>query len=158
MSTLPYAIRPLKFEDLATLEAYFPQPKEHSHAKRLKAQHEGHQAYNAIIVDDVIAGILLIRWTGPANAHHHKLSNYPEIGSLFILPHFRSKGLARKLHEHAEALIRAKGIDKAGLAIKNDNLASIDLHLKLGYEPVGPAQPTTNDPDKPRTYYLKQLK
>lgn len=157
MNTPLYIIRPLDFKDLAILEAHFPEPKKHSHAKRLKAQNEGRQTYNAIVADGTLAGVQLIRWTGPTNADHRKLSPYPEIGSLYILPQFRKQGLASALLTHSEHLIQKNGFSHAGLIIKDDNLASITLHLKLGYNPIGPAHPAANDPDTPRTYYTKRL-
>lgn len=150
-------VRPLQLSDLEYLEAQFPQPSEGAHRRRLEMQRTNQCSYICIEHGGSPAGILLIRWNGSTNGNHRKLSPYPEIGSLFIQPEFRGQGLASLLHEHAEALIKAKSIKGAGLVIKNDNTASIRLHTKLGYKPIGPAHPTTNDPDKPRTYYAKQL-
>lgn len=157
MNTNNPVIRPLNFDDLSSLNTHFPQPHSGAHRVRLEHQAKGKESYNCVDIDGTIAAIQLIRWSGSNNPKHQVLSQYPEIGSVYVLPQFRQQGLAKALLKNSERLIKEKGHQGAGLVIKDENEISINLHIKAGYKAVGAASPTKQDPDKPRTYYTKQL-
>ncbi|MEM2081076.1 MAG: ribosomal protein S18-alanine N-acetyltransferase [Candidatus Bathyarchaeia archaeon] len=54
-----------------------------------------------------------------------------------VVPAYRRKGIAQKLLREIEALLRAKGIKKCRLEVREDNIAALNLYQKLGYEIVG---------------------
>jgi len=151
----PVVMRQLTLQDLPYLERTFPEPETGSHSRRLSSQERGFISYLCAEVDGVIAGIILVRWRGPVDSLHLKLSTFPEIGSVFVLPEYRSRGLGKQLLNYAESQIQQKSFKGAGLLIKDNNSISIALHLKEGYVPVGAAQYGKRDPDEPRTYYTK---
>ena len=147
--------RTLTDADLIELETFFPEPHAMAHQRRLKKQHRGVCLYSAAIIEGKITAIQLIRWNGPTLPQHRTLSTYPEIGSLFVLPEFRRRGIGSRLLEYSERRIAIKGHPGACLAIKDSNDTSVHMHHVRGYTPVGAAQPNKNDPTEPRTYYVK---
>lgn len=149
--------RPLTISDLPVLERDFPEPAAGSHAKRLKQQTEGTCSYLCAEQNGTIAAIQLIRWRGPQKKQDRALSRLPEVGSLYTLPEFRGQGIGAALVKHSEQLIKSRGYSGVGAIIKDDNTISIHMHLKDGYEKIGEATRTKQDPDKARSYYVKQL-
>lgn len=149
--------RTLAHTDLEELVQNFPQPQPDAHAKRLAHQDAGDYSYFCTEQDGIIAAIQLVRWTGPRKQEDRILSQLPEIGSLYVRPEYRGKGLSGALITHSEDTAYRRGYSGIGAIIKNSNAISTQMHLRRGYRPIGVATRTDQDPDEPRTYYIKQF-
>lgn len=152
-STLQF--RPLTMTDLDKLNSEFPQPTPNSHEKRLKKQMDGSVSYIGAELKGVLVGIELIRWKGPQNDNDKKLSQFPEVGSLYTLPEYRGQGIGATISRYTENLVASKGYKGVGAIIKDNNKASIQLHIKNGYARIGEASRTKQHPNLPRSYYVK---
>ena len=90
--------------------------------------------YNAIglaaRVDDEIAGFLI------ATISLEKGKIFGHILTLDVAPSHRRRGIARKLLEELETLMRQKGIVECRLEVREGNEAAINLYLKLGYTKI----------------------
>lgn len=60
--------------------------------------------------------------------------------SIYLQPEARGKGLARQLYQHLLHLLRQSGVHLVigGVALPNE--ASVGLHRKMGFQPVGAFQ------------------
>jgi ribosomal protein S18 acetylase RimI-like enzyme len=52
------------------------------------------------------------------------------------LPSYRRRGIAEKLLKELETFFKEKGAVESRLEVREDNVAAINLYLKLGYMPV----------------------
>jgi ribosomal-protein-alanine acetyltransferase len=52
------------------------------------------------------------------------------------LPLYRRRGIAERLLNELEAFFKEKGAVESRLEVREDNVAAINLYLKLGYMPV----------------------
>lgn len=57
--------------------------------------------------------------------------------TLDVLPSQRRKGVAQKLLMETETLLKEKGVKECRLEVREDNIAAINLYLKLSYKKVG---------------------
>ena len=91
--------------------------------------------YNAIglaaRVDGEIAGFLI------ATINMEKSRIFGHILTLDVAPSHRRKGVAQKLLEEMETLMRQKGVVECRLEVREGNAAAINLYLKLGYRKMG---------------------
>jgi ribosomal protein S18 acetylase RimI-like enzyme len=91
--------------------------------------------YNAIglaaRVNGEIAGFLI------AAIDMEKGKMLSHILTLDVAPSHRRMGVARKLLEELETLLRQKGVVECRLEVKEGNAAAINLYLKLGYRKMG---------------------
>ena len=91
--------------------------------------------YNAIglaaRVNGEIAGFLIAR------IDIEKGKMFSHILTLDVAPSHRRRGIARKLLEELETLLRQKGVVECRLEVREDNAAAINLYLKLGYRKMG---------------------
>jgi GNAT superfamily N-acetyltransferase len=149
--------RLLSLTDLGQLERDFPQPKPGDHAARLELQAKNTYSYICAEVDERIVAIELIRWSGPQKSEDQLLSQYPELGSLYVIPDYRSQGIGSRLSDYAEHLVKKRGYIGVGATIKDSNTISIAMHRARGYRPVGAASRTRQHPNEPRSYYIKQF-
>jgi GNAT superfamily N-acetyltransferase len=154
---MAHHFRTLTHTDLDELVQNFPQPQPDAHVKRLAHQDTGDYSYFCIEQDGTIAAIQLVRWTGPRKHEDRRLSQRPEIGSLYVRPEYRGKGLGSALIAHSEDTVYKQGHTGVGAIIKDSNAISIQMHVKRGYQPIGIASRTDQDPDEPRTYYVKRF-
>jgi ribosomal-protein-alanine acetyltransferase len=60
--------------------------------------------------------------------------------TLDIAPAYRRKGIAQKLLQAAEAIMKQKGAKECHLEVREDNIAAANLYQKLGYKKVGKLQ------------------
>lgn len=157
MSSPLLTFRLLTLSDIETLEQHFPQPTPGSHVRRLDRQAAGDYSYWCALISDTIVAIQLIRWHGPIEYEDRQISQLPELGSLYVLPDYRGKGIGSQLVRHSEQEIIAQGYTGVGAIIKDENTISIQLHIKDGYTRVGVATRTKQDPDSPRSYYIKRF-
>ena len=91
--------------------------------------------YNAIglaaRVNGEIAGFLI------AAIEMEKGKMFGHIFTLDVAPSHRRRGIARKLLEELESLLRQKEVVECRLEVREGNAAAINLYLKLGYRQMG---------------------
>ncbi len=58
------------------------------------------------------------------------------IMTLDVLPVYRLKGVAQKLMQELEALLKKRGVSECRLEVRENNLAAIQLYEKLGYKRI----------------------
>ena len=91
--------------------------------------------YNAIglaaRVNGEIAGFLI----GRIDVDKGRM--FGHILTLDVAPSYRRIGIARKLLDELEMLLRQKGVVECRLEVREGNEAAISLYLKLGYRRVG---------------------
>jgi [ribosomal protein S18]-alanine N-acetyltransferase len=64
-------------------------------------------------------------------------TEFGHIVTLNISPNFRKKGVATKLLQEIQSLLKKRGINECRLEVREDNHAAIKLYQKLGYQTVG---------------------
>ena len=64
-------------------------------------------------------------------------TEFGHIVTLNIPPNFRKKGVATKLLQEIQSLLKKRGINECRLEVREDNHAAIKLYQKLGYQTVG---------------------
>ena len=62
---------------------------------------------------------------------------FGHILTLDVAPRYRHMGVARKLLEELDNLLKQKGAVECRLEVREDNVAAINLYLKLGYQRLG---------------------
>ena len=62
---------------------------------------------------------------------------FGHILTLDVAPRYRRMGVARKLLEELDNLLKQKGAVECRLEVREDNVAAINLYLKLGYQRLG---------------------
>ena len=91
--------------------------------------------YNAIglvaRVNGEIAGFLIAR------IDVERGRTFGHVLTLDVTPSCRRKGIARKLLDELETLLRQKGAVECLLEVREGNEAAISLYLKLGYRKMG---------------------
>jgi RimJ/RimL family protein N-acetyltransferase len=86
--------------------------------------------------------------------HQEKIKHIGEIGSVFVLPEYRGKGISKKLLEQAILIGREKvKIEKVVLEVTVTQTTAIALYKKLGFRTVG----TLKDELKIGNRYLDHL-
>ncbi len=53
-----------------------------------------------------------------------------------VLPQYRRRGIAQKLLEKIEEILREKGVKACCLEVREDNVAALKLYQKLGYRKI----------------------
>jgi ribosomal-protein-alanine N-acetyltransferase len=64
-------------------------------------------------------------------------TEYGHIITLNVAPNCRHKGIATKLLQEIETLLKDRGIIESRLEVREDNNIAIKLYHKLGYQTVG---------------------
>jgi ribosomal-protein-alanine acetyltransferase len=62
---------------------------------------------------------------------------FGHIVTLNIPPNYRKKGVATKLIQEVEALLKQRSINECHLEVREDNHPAIKLYQKLGYQTAG---------------------
>ena len=83
------------------------------------------------IVNGEIAGFAIARVNIRRNV------TFGHILTIDVAPAYRRKGIARKLLQEIETLLRERGIKECRLEVREDNVAALNLYQKLGYKKVG---------------------
>ncbi len=90
--------------------------------------------YNTIAlvakVNNEVTGFVIIQIELDNNEFGH-------IVTLNIAPSFRHKGIATKLMQEIELLLKQRGVSECHLEVREDNNAAIKLYQKLGYQTMG---------------------
>jgi ribosomal-protein-alanine N-acetyltransferase len=75
-----------------------------------------------------IVGFLIAR----TNMEEDKM--FGHIFTLDVAPSYRRKGVAQRLLEELESLLKKRQIVECRLEVREDNVAALNLYLKLGYK------------------------
>ena len=90
--------------------------------------------YNTIALvakaDNEVAGFVIIQIELDNNEFGH-------IVTLNIAPNYRHKGIATKLMQEIESLLKQRGVSECHLEVREDNNPAIKLYQKLGYQTMG---------------------
>lgn len=91
--------------------------------------------YNTIgltaLMNDEIAGFALARVNIRRNV------TFGHILTIDVAPDYRRKGIAQKLLQEIETIIKEKGISECRLEVRENNKAALNLYQKLGYTKIG---------------------
>ncbi len=77
------------------------------------------------------------RVVGNAVALYRKGSERARLYSLVVAPEERGRGLGLALLQEVETRARARGCERVGLEVREDNAAAIRLYEQTGYELTG---------------------
>ena len=91
--------------------------------------------YNTIALvaktDSDIAGFIITQVEVEEN------TEFGHIITINVPPNYRRKGIATKLLQEIEALLKQKGISECRLEVREDNSQAIKLYQSLGYQTIG---------------------
>jgi ribosomal-protein-alanine acetyltransferase len=108
--------------------------------------------YNAISLVARVNGEPVGFAIGRMDAKRGKL--YGHILTVETLPLHRRMGIAEKLLENLETLLKGKGAVESRLEVRENNIAAISLYEKLGYRQVGKLEKYYGDT---HGLYLKKI-
>ena len=54
-----------------------------------------------------------------------------------VTPAYRRKGIAQKMLQEIETILRERGIRECRLEVRENNVAALNLYQKLGYKKIG---------------------
>ena len=63
-------------------------------------------------------------------------STFGHIITLNVAPNFRRKGVAQKMLQETESILKSRGIAECRLEVRQDNTAAIKLYKQLGYREI----------------------
>ncbi len=91
--------------------------------------------YNTIALaaklDSEIAGFIL------AQIEIENDTLFGHIITINVVPAFRKKGIARKMLQEIEAILKQKGLSECHLEVREDNSAALKLYENSGYQKIG---------------------
>ncbi len=91
--------------------------------------------YNTIgltaVVNAEIAGFTLARVNIRRNV------TFGHILTIDVAPTYRRKGIAQKLLQEIETILKERGINECRLEVRESNAAALNLYQKLGYRKIG---------------------
>ena len=64
-------------------------------------------------------------------------NQYGHIITINVSPNYRRKGIAKKLLQELEILLKQRGIGECRLEVREDNSQAIKLYQSLGYQTIG---------------------
>jgi len=85
----------------------------------------------AAMVNGEIAGFAITRVNIRRNV------TFGHILPIDVAPAYRRKGIAQKLLQEIEAILRERGIKECRLEVRENNAAALNLYRKLGYTKIG---------------------
>ena len=131
-------IRPAKRSDIKILNKYLPVNIPQFHEQKIKEQEKENNIWLIAWYNQIPIGHIQIRFNGcEIKKVKKKIKNCGHIESLSVNKKLRGKGVALKLMDFSEKLIKKKGLDKAGLSIEENNSFLIILYTKMGYKDSG---------------------
>ncbi len=83
------------------------------------------------LVNGEIAGFAI------AQVNIRRNVTFGHILTIDVAPVYRRKGIAQKLLQEIEAILKARGIQECRLEVRETNIAAIKLYTKLGYSKIG---------------------
>ena len=92
-----------------------------------------HQIFIAEDEEGVLAGLIWLAKREPFYVFKERLV---WIYNIHVIPEFRRRGLARRLHEKAEEWVRQQGLNSIGLHVLDHNKIARDLYEFSGYKLV----------------------
>ena len=84
----------------------------------------------AALVNGEIVGFILARVNIRSNI------TFGHILTIDVAPVHRRKGIARKLLQEIEVILKRKGIKECRLEVRENNAAALNLYQKLGYTQI----------------------
>jgi ribosomal-protein-alanine acetyltransferase len=91
--------------------------------------------YNTIgltaLVNGEIAGFAMAR------VNIRRTIIFGHILTIDVAPAYRRKGIAQKLLQQIEAILKEKSIKECRLEVRENNTAALNLYRKLGYKKIG---------------------
>ncbi len=129
-------IRPIKKADLEILYSkMFNHELPWLHGKNLADQERGDSLWLVGWVNKDPVAHLQIKFKNPEIKEiKSQINACPHLGTLFVKPKYRNKGIAKKLMGYAESLIKKKGYKKVGLSVEKNNVFLNNLYNDLGYK------------------------
>jgi len=82
-------------------------------------------------IDNGIVGFIIVR------IEIERKAPVGHILTIDIAPDRRRQGIAQRLLEEIERIIKEKGVEECRLEVREDNIAALSLYHKLGYKNVG---------------------
>ncbi len=82
------------------------------------------------IANGVIVGFVIAR------AKTRNKLTFGHILTIGVTPSYRRKGIARKMHEEIENILKERGIKESHLEVRESNFAALNLYEKLGYSQI----------------------
>lgn len=130
-------VRLLGPEDVGGLVSLRANPE--MHEERLRRQAEGRAYYLGAIVDDAVAGFVLLSLDDKTDVHPFTKGAFcPDLIDLLVSPPLRNRGIGTALIRYAEALTRERGFRFLGLDVNPEyNARAQALYARLGYRGVG---------------------
>ncbi len=105
-----------------------------THTDRFAMQVRDDAVYILALVDDTIAGHLLLKWDGPdGDMLRRQIAPCAEIEDLRVVEALRSRGIGSAMIEEAARLTAARGQPRLGLAVGLDNDRARALYARLGF-------------------------
>ncbi len=132
---LPVAIRRCEEEDLSELE-WFGQFAEHRTIIR-EAFVRQQRGDNVMLVADVRGAPVGQVWVDLARKRQEATG---VLWAVRVFPWLRRLGIGTRLMRAAEALLRARGFERAELGVEKENEAARRFYERLGYRQVGARQ------------------
>jgi len=104
------------------------------HTDRFAMQARDDAFYLLALVDDAIAGHLLLKWDGPdGDMLRRQIAPCAEIEDLRVVEALRSRGIGSAMIGEAARLTAARGQPRLGLAVGLDNDCAHALYARLGF-------------------------
>ena len=126
-------IKPIQKKDLKILE----EELNHNtlpwlHGKKLKEQLKGNTLWFIAWEDKEPIAHVQIRFEG-SNSPEVKLKDCPHVETLYVKDKFRKQGVATKIMNFCERLVKKKGYSRIGLAVEKGNKFLLKLYNERGY-------------------------
>ena len=83
------------------------------------------------LVNGEIAGFAI------AQVNIRRNVTFGHILTIDVAPAYHRKGIAQKVLQEIEAILRARGIKECRLEVRENNVAALNLYTKLGYAKIG---------------------
>ena len=71
-----------------------------------------------------------------ARINFRKNMTFGHILTIDVLPAYRRKGIAQKLLQEIETILKEKGIHECRLEVRENNAAALNLYQKIGYTAI----------------------
>ena len=105
-----------------------------THTDRFAMQARDEAIYLVSLVDDTIAGHLLLKWDGPdGDTLRRQIAPCAEIEDLRVVEALRSRGIGSAMIGEAARLTAARGQPRLGLAVGLDNDRARALYERFGF-------------------------
>lgn len=98
---------------------------------RAATQGEGASTYWAITSNEIV-GFITVR----VASHRYKPIQVGYVEEMYVLPHFRNKGIGEELARKAISLLRSLGVSRIDLSVLESNEPAKRFWSKLGFRKI----------------------